>query len=144
MPSIVDECRDDGDLGTAAAADLIAPGAEVEKLAGGFAFTEGPACDGQGNLYFTVIPNEKILKWSVDGSLSTFRENSGRANGLYFDRQGHLVVCEGTEGPDTYHPEMDPFAPMDPRLGLLQPVDPLSYRDTRHSAEIGFREYRIP
>ncbi|MGM0485410.1 MAG: hypothetical protein ACQESR_01420, partial [Planctomycetota bacterium] len=47
------------------------------------------------------------------------------------------------EGPDTYHPEMDPFAPMDPRLGLLQPVDQLSYRDTRHTPETGFREYRL-
>jgi gluconolactonase len=81
--------------GTATVADLIAPDAEVEKIADGFAFTEGPACDGKGNLYFTDIPNEKIMKWSVHGELSTFRENSGRANGLYFDDEGNLLVCEG-------------------------------------------------
>ncbi len=83
--------------GPAAGADeeLVAPGAEVEKLAGGFAFTEGPACDAEGNVYFSDIPNSRIHKWSVDGKLSTFRENSGRANGLYFDRRGNLLACEG-------------------------------------------------
>lgn len=78
-----------------AADDLIAPGAKVEQLAGGFAFTEGPACDAQGNVYFSDIPNNRILRWSVEGRLSTFRENSGGANGLYFDRAGNLVACEG-------------------------------------------------
>lgn len=80
---------------SALAADLVAPGAKVEQLAGGFVFTEGPACDSQGNVYFTDIPNERIHKWSVDGKLTTFRENSGKANGLYFDREGNLLACEG-------------------------------------------------
>lgn len=78
-----------------AAADLIAPGAKVERLADGFAFTEGPACDAQGNVYFTDIPNQRIHKWSCDGKLSVFREDSGGANGLFFDGSGNLVVCEG-------------------------------------------------
>ena len=77
------------------AADLIAPGALVEKLAGGFMFTEGPACDTEGNVYFSDIPNERIYKWSLDGKLTTFREKSGRANGLYFDKAGNLLACEG-------------------------------------------------
>lgn len=72
----------------------IAPGAEVEKLAGGFAFTEGPARDSEGNIYFTDIPNARIHKWSVDGRLSVYREDSGGANGLYFDADGNLIVCE--------------------------------------------------
>jgi gluconolactonase len=78
-----------------AAEELVAPGAKVEQLAGGFAFTEGPARDAQGNIYFSDIPNNRIHKWSLDGKLSTFRENSGGANGLFFDRAGSLVVCEG-------------------------------------------------
>lgn len=77
------------------AADLVTPGAKVEKLADGFQFTEGPACDKDGNIYFTDIPNERIHKWSTDGKLSTFRENSGRANGLFFDRDDNLIACEG-------------------------------------------------
>lgn len=82
--------------GVASAADeLVAPGAKVEQLAGGFVFTEGPARDAQGNIYFSDIPNNRIHQWSRDGKLSTFRENSGGANGLFFDRAGHLVACEG-------------------------------------------------
>jgi gluconolactonase len=72
---------------------IIAPGAKVEKLADGFAFTEGPACDPDGNVYFTDQPNNKILRWSVDGRLSTFLEPSGRSNGLCFDHAGNLWAC---------------------------------------------------
>lgn len=72
---------------------LIAPGAKLEKLAGGFAFTEGPAADAQGNVFFTDQPNDRILKWSVDGKLSTFMQPCGRSNGLSFDRQGNLWAC---------------------------------------------------
>ena len=77
-------------------ADVVAPGAEVKKLAGDFRFTEGPAGDAQGNVYFTDIPNNRILKWSVEkAELSTFREDSDGANGLYFDKDGNLLACEG-------------------------------------------------
>jgi len=76
---------------------LVAPGVEVKKLAGDFKFTEGPAADAQGNVYFTDIPASRILKWSVDGRLSTFLENSGGANGLYFDKDGNIVACQGGE-----------------------------------------------
>jgi len=75
--------------------NLVAPGAEVKKLAGDFKFTEGPAGDAQGNVYFSDIPNNRILKWSTDGKLSTFLENSGGANGLYFDKDGNLIACQG-------------------------------------------------
>jgi gluconolactonase len=68
---------------------------EVEKLADGFKFTEGPAADVEGNILFTDIPNNRIHKWSLDGMLSTFRENSGGANGLFFDKDGNLLACEG-------------------------------------------------
>jgi gluconolactonase len=78
-----------------AAASVVADGAKVEKLAGGFAFTEGPAADAKGNVYFSDIPNNRILIWSLDGKLSTFSENSGGANGLYFDKAGNLLACEG-------------------------------------------------
>jgi gluconolactonase len=74
---------------------VVADGAKVEKLAGGFKFTEGPAADAEGNVFFTDIPNNRIHKWSLDGKLSTFRENSGGSNGLYFDKKGNLLACEG-------------------------------------------------
>ena len=72
---------------------VIADGARVEKLAGNFRFTEGPAVDVEGNVYFTDQPNDRIMKWSVDGHLSTFKQPSGRSNGLYFDRDGRLLAC---------------------------------------------------
>lgn len=72
---------------------IIAPGATVEKLADGFIFTEGPAVDEQGNVYFTDQPTDRILKWSTGGELSVFMEHTGRANGLYFDKDGNLLSC---------------------------------------------------
>jgi len=72
---------------------LIAPGEKVVKLADGFAFTEGPAVDSKGNVYFTDQPNNKIHIWTTEGKLETFLENSGRANGLYFDLKGNLLAC---------------------------------------------------
>ena len=72
---------------------VVTPGATLEKLAGGFDFTEGPTCDAEGNVFFTDQPNNRILKWSVDGRLSTFLQPAGRANGMYFDRAGHLIAC---------------------------------------------------
>jgi gluconolactonase len=72
---------------------IIAKGAKVEKFADGFRFTEGPAADNKGNVYFTDQPNNKIIKWSIDGEISVFHENPGRANGMYFDKQGNLITC---------------------------------------------------
>jgi len=72
---------------------IIAPGTKLEKLAGGFAFTEGPACDDQGNIYFTDQPNDRIHKWSVEGKLTTFLAPCGRSNGLCFDARGNLWAC---------------------------------------------------
>jgi gluconolactonase len=80
---------------TAQNKSVVATGAQVQKLSGGFRFTEGPAADAEGNVYFTDIPNNRILKWSLDGKLSTFRDDSGGANGLYFDKKGNLLACEG-------------------------------------------------
>ena len=77
---------------------VVEPGAKVKKLAGGFRFTEGPAADGQGNIFFTDIPNGRIHKWSLDGKLSTFMENSGGANGLFFAKDGKLLACLGNRG----------------------------------------------
>lgn len=71
---------------------------DLQKLADGFQFTEGPAADEDGNVYFTDIPNSRIHKWSVDGKLSTFMENSDRANGLFFDKAGNLIACIGGTG----------------------------------------------
>jgi gluconolactonase len=64
------------------------------KLHTNFKFTEGPAADAKGNVYFTDIPDEKIYKIDLDGKLSVFVEKSNHANGLMFNSKGELVACE--------------------------------------------------
>ena len=71
----------------------IAPGATLQKLADGFSFTEGPACDAHGNVFFTDQPNDRIWEWSVAGKLSLFLSPCGRSNGLCFDAAGDLWAC---------------------------------------------------
>ena len=78
----------------AALADgVVAPGAKLEKLSGGFAFTEGPTRDAHGNVFFVDQPNDRIMEWSAEGRLSTFLQPSGRANGMCFDALGNLIAC---------------------------------------------------
>lgn len=74
--------------------NLVAKNALVEKLGDGYSFTEGPAMDRPGNVFFTDQPNNKILKWSFSsGEITVFTENSGRSNGMYFNREGDLITC---------------------------------------------------
>lgn len=78
---------------SAAAQSVVAPGATLEKLSGGFAFTEGPTRDKNGNVFFVDQPNNRIMEWSAEGKLSTFLQPSGYANGMEFDAQGNLIAC---------------------------------------------------
>jgi len=72
---------------------LIAEGAKLQLISRQFTFTEGPAADKFGNIYFTDQPNNKIWKYGTDGKLSLFLENAGRSNGMYFDAKGNLITC---------------------------------------------------
>lgn len=77
---------------------ITASGEQVVLLSDGFSFTEGPAVDHDGNIYFTDQPNDKILRWSVDEKkMTVFSDNTGRANGLYFDLDGKLLACSDLE-----------------------------------------------
>jgi gluconolactonase len=71
--------------------------AQQPEIATTVAFTEGPTVDRDGNVYFTEIINQRIMKLGTDGHLSTYRENSNVANGLLIDPQGRLIACEGAE-----------------------------------------------
>ncbi len=75
---------------------LLEPSARLETAVS-IVFTEGPAADADGNVFFTEIRGNRILKWGPNGQLSVFREPSYRANGLAFDAQGRLVACEGAD-----------------------------------------------
>lgn len=68
---------------------------EVEKLATGFQFTEGPVWDAsEGCLLFSDIPANRIHRWAQGKPTTIFREPSGNSNGLTFDGGGSLITCE--------------------------------------------------
>lgn len=74
--------------------DIVADGAELLLLAEGFKFTEGPAADREGNVYFTDQPNNRIMLWSAkDSTVTTYIEDAGRSNGLYLDNERNLLAC---------------------------------------------------
>lgn len=73
---------------------LIDKKAEIKQIATGFGLTGGPVFSRIGFLYFSDIPNQKIMKWER-GQLTTFRENSNKAIDLTFDHQGRLLAAEG-------------------------------------------------
>ncbi|HXT61384.1 MAG TPA: SMP-30/gluconolactonase/LRE family protein [Pirellulales bacterium] len=72
----------------------IGPKGEIVKLHTGFAFTEGPAADAHGNVFFSDIPNSRIHKVDAAGKLSIFREPSNHTNGTMFNAEGELVCAE--------------------------------------------------
>lgn len=72
---------------------VVAPGATLQQVSTQFTFTEGPAVDKKGDIYFTDQPNDKIWKYDTDGKLSLYMDKAGRSNGLYFDKDGNLISC---------------------------------------------------
>lgn len=76
-------------------AKIVPNGSELEKLATGFMFTEGPIWNAaDGYLLFSDIPGNKIRKWTPAGGIEIFRKPSGKSNGLTLDKQGKLLACE--------------------------------------------------
>src|SRR6187402_386698 len=91
--------------------------AQVPEVAAAIAFTEGPTVDRDGNVYFTELVYQRILKLSANGVVSTFREQSNNANGLLIDPQGRLVACEGSDSQRTG--VLQKFKPQVTRTDLL-------------------------
>jgi len=67
--------------------------AKAQLISKQFAFTEGPAVDKQGNIFFTDQPDNKIWEYDTKGQLSVFLDKAGRSNGMYFDKKGNLISC---------------------------------------------------
>jgi gluconolactonase len=102
--------RDRADLrvrrANAALDTLVPDDAELERVAGGFEFTEGPVWTGDGALLFSSPNTNQIYRWSPQGQVTVFRSHSGYAgtdigryhqpgsNGLTFDPQGRLTMCQ--------------------------------------------------
>lgn len=78
---------------TASDTNIIADGAMPILISKQFSFTEGPAVDKKGNIFFTDQPDNKIWKYGTDGKLTLFLDSAGRSNGLYFDKKGNIIAC---------------------------------------------------
>src|SRR3982750_1826137 len=92
---------------------LISPSQKeaLTTLGTGFSFTEGPAVDRHGNVFFTDQPNDRIYRWDAGtGQITLFLQGTGRANGMAFDKDGNLIACADMHGelwkirPDGSHP----------------------------------------
>ena len=79
--------------------EFVDSSAKLELLWSDAIFTEGPAVAPDGSIYFTDIRTARIMRFEPKSKkISTYRNNSGKANGLMFDRQGRLLACEGSDG----------------------------------------------
>jgi len=72
---------------------VVAQGAKLKLVVGDCKFTEGPASDADGNVYFTDQPNDRIVRIGVDGKVNDFLRPAGRANGMFFAPDGKLIAC---------------------------------------------------
>jgi gluconolactonase len=78
-----------------ALAELIDPGAEVERVATGFTFTEGPIWNQQEEcLFFSDMPGDVRRRWSEADGVAEVRNPSNKCNGMVYDADGNLLVCE--------------------------------------------------
>ena len=75
--------------------DIVADDVGCERLGTGFLFTEGPVWNAAGRfLLFSDMPGDHMRRWSAADGISTFRQPCNKSNGLAYDRQGRLLVCE--------------------------------------------------
>jgi len=89
----------------------VPKGATVEKVAGGFEFTEGPLWH-DGRLVFSDIPANTVYQWTPEDGSSVFLKPSGHANGLAVSPEGHLLLAQhdGRVGRRTTNGEIEPLA----------------------------------
>ena len=78
---------------------IVQQNAKIQLVSDQFSFTEGPASDRFGNVYFTDQPNDKIYFWDwKTNKIVEFRTGSGRANGTFFDKNDNLITCSDEKG----------------------------------------------
>lgn len=70
--------------------DLLIDGEDWQLVSEGHKFTEGPAVNREGEVYFTDVPNSKIFKVSLDGKVTLAADDTDRAAGLMFGPEGYL------------------------------------------------------
>jgi gluconolactonase len=84
-------------VNAAALEELVDPNAEVEQVATGFTFTEGPIWNAREQaLYFSDMPGDVRRRWSEADGVREVMRPSNKCNGLTYDAEGNLLVCEHT------------------------------------------------
>jgi gluconolactonase len=73
---------------------LVDEHAEVEQVATGFTFTEGPIWMSDGSLHFSDMPGDKRRRWHPEEGVTVLRDPSNKCNGMTLDNDGNLLVCE--------------------------------------------------
>jgi gluconolactonase len=74
---------------------VVGNSVQFERLATGFIFTEGPLWHGRDKyLLFSDMPGDHLRRWSQKDGVTTFRKPCNKSNGLAWDLQGRLIVCE--------------------------------------------------
>jgi gluconolactonase len=76
---------------------ILIPGEEWQLVAEGYSFTEGPAVNAQGEVFFNDVPNSKTYKIGLDGKVSPFIGDSKKGDGQAFSPDGRLVAVAGAE-----------------------------------------------
>ncbi len=72
---------------------VVAKGAKPKLIVSDCKFTEGPAVDSKGNVYFTDQPNDRILRVGIDAGVTEFLKPAGRSNGMFFTADDKLIAC---------------------------------------------------
>jgi gluconolactonase len=92
---------------TAEFTDLVSIDAELTQIGSGYVFTEGPAWSiAEQALYFSDIPGDKRFRWTRAGGMELIMEPTFKGNGMAFDVEGRLIVCEHVNSSVTrFHPD---------------------------------------
>jgi sugar lactone lactonase YvrE len=90
---------------------------QAERLATGFVFTEGPLWHPDGHWLFVDVRANLIYRLTPGGRSEIIREQSGSSNGMTFDRQGRLLICEGDNRQVTRRESDGTYTPLAQRLG---------------------------
>jgi gluconolactonase len=76
-------------------AELVDPDAEVQQVATGFTFTEGPLWNREGEyLLFSDMPGDVRRRWSEREGVTELKRPNNKGNGMVYDAEGNLLVCE--------------------------------------------------
>jgi len=72
---------------------ILDPAHEWEEVSRGHGFTEGPAADKDGNVFFTDARQDKLFKIGADGKTTLWKDKAGRVTGMMFGPDGRLYAC---------------------------------------------------